>query len=203
MLSTRSPKPCKSRWTKSPEGEGPHASSLELWALQDSQQTLPNLLAMPSKPTGGTGGRQDSRHISSTAPTPFQGCEPGAQGCPKAVAVSYKPAHMQTAKHQEEGGIMYCKLPGSGSRGKGVGNSLLHTPSHQTTTQIGKEQGKRDPSECSQAGRVGDISKAQCQQDLLGWLHGCSTDTAHCCLMPCTYHLLPLRSRQFPAHGKF
>lgn len=96
MLSTRSPKPCKSRWTKSPEGEGPHAGALELWALQDSQQTLPNLLAMPSKPTGGTGGRQDSRHIFFNRSHPFPRLGTWSAGMPQSSS-----CQLQTSTHAD------------------------------------------------------------------------------------------------------
>lgn len=87
-------------------------------------------------------------------------------------------------------------------RERGRQQGLLHAPLHQTTSEAGKEQGKRAPSECLWAGRVGGISKAQSQQDLPGWLHGCPMGTAQGCSMPHTYHLLPFRSRQFPAHRK-
>lgn len=69
---------------------------------------------------------------------------------------------------------------------------LLHTSLHQTTSQVGKEQGKRAPREHSRAGRKGNILQAQCWQDLLGWLHSCPVGTAQGCSMPHTYHLLPL-----------
>lgn len=65
--------------------------------------------------------------VSSTVPTPFQGWEPGVQGCHKAAAVTYETAWTWTAKHQGEGGTTYGKLPGSGSGGEGEGNSVFST----------------------------------------------------------------------------
>lgn len=90
-------------------------------------------------------------------------------------------------------------------RERGRQQGLLHTPLHQTTSQVGKQQGKsaHAPGECGWAGRAGDISKAQCRWGLPGWLQGCHLGTAKGCSMPRTYHLLPLGLRQFPAHGKF
>lgn len=101
---------------------------------------------MPSKPTGGTGGRQDLRHISLTVPTPFQGWKPRVQGCPKAAAVSYETARTRTAKHQEEGGTTYRKLPGSGSGGKGEGNRVFSThPCTKPQVRLEKSKARGPP----------------------------------------------------------